>query len=119
MSICHDPVRHLRYLRQSLSQDKKPIGFFLSAGCPLSVPMPKGKAPLIPDVKGLTAFLLDELKTDSKFKILLDELKKAGKNQENIEDILSFLRSLLEVSKGGEVRGLNERDLEKIRQINL
>ena len=43
--------------------------------------------------------------------ILLEELKKAEKNIENIEDILSFLRSLLLVSKGGEVRGLSENDL--------
>lgn len=40
MDNYHDPVRHLKYLRQSLSQDNEPIGFFISAGCPLSVTLP-------------------------------------------------------------------------------
>ncbi len=38
-------------------------------------------------------------------------LKEADKDIENIEDILSFLRSLLLVSKGGSVRGLTENEL--------
>ena len=43
--------------------------------------------------------------------MLFRSLKKAKKSIENIEDILSFLRSLLLVSKGGDVRGLSESDL--------
>lgn len=43
--------------------------------------------------------------------MLLSELTKAEKQPDNIEDILSFLRSLLLVSKGGNVRGLSEADL--------
>ncbi len=39
----HDPIRQSKYLRQALSQDKKPVGFFLSAGCPLAVSMSDGK----------------------------------------------------------------------------
>jgi hypothetical protein len=27
----HDPIKHIKILRQTLSQDKKPIGFFISA----------------------------------------------------------------------------------------
>lgn len=50
----HDPVKHIKFLRQTLSQDKKPLGFFISAGCPLAVNMPKDKWPLIPDVAKLT-----------------------------------------------------------------
>lgn len=111
MNNKHDPVRHLKYLRQSLSQDNESIGFFISAGCPLSVSMPKKDWPLIPDVMNLTKFINDQLKTNKKYKVLLSELKKAEKNTENIEDILSFLRSLLLVSKGGKVRGLSESEL--------
>lgn len=112
----HEPVRHLKYLRQSLSQDNESIGFFISAGCPLSVEMPEGKWPLIPDVANLTKHISEQLKDDEKYKILLEELKKAEKNIENIEDILSFLRSLLSVSKGGKVRGLTESDLKELEQ---
>lgn len=111
MDNYHDPIRHLKYLRQSLSQDNESIGFFISAGCPLSVGMPKDKWPLIPDVANLTIYINEQLKANTKYKVLLAELAKAEKNIENIEDILSFLRSLLLVSKGGDVRGLSEKDL--------
>lgn len=117
MEITHDPVRHLRYLRQSLSQDNEAIGFFISAGCPLSVRMPDGKWPLIPDVAALTKHINIQLANNTKFLLLLDELTKAEKNKENIEDVLSFLRSLLPVSKGGEVRGLSEIDLLGLQHL--
>lgn len=117
MNNYHDPIRHLKYLRQSLSQDNESIGFFISAGCPLSVTMPEGQWPLIPDVAGLTKFINEQLKDNKEYTLLLKELKKAEKNIENIEDILSFLRSLLLVSKGGKVRGLSEADLKGLEHL--
>lgn len=111
MNNFHSPSRHLKYLRQSLSQNNESIGFFISAGCPLSVALPEGQWPLIPDVKNLTIFINEQLVNNEKYSLLLSELAKAEKSPENIEDILSFLRSLILVSKGGEVRGLNENDL--------
>lgn len=116
MEIVHNPVRHLKYLRQSLSQDSESIGFFISAGCPLSVVMPKDKWPLIPDVLNLSILINEQMKDNKEYALLLSELAKAEKKTENIEDILSFLRSLLLVSKGSDVRGLSEKsltDLEK------
>jgi len=118
MSNYHDPVRHLEYLRQSLSQDKKPIGFFISAGCPLAVTMPtEDKWPLIPDVKNLTLWINEQLKDNPEYKILLAELVKSKKNPNNIEDILSFLRGLQSVSVGGNVRGLSEKNLSDLEKI--
>ena len=64
MNNYHDPIRHLKYLRQSLSQDNESIGFFISAGCPLSVNMPEGQWPLIPDVAGLTKYINEQLKRE-------------------------------------------------------
>lgn len=116
MDNYHDPIRHLKYLRQSLSQDNESIGFFISAGCPLSVVMPEGTWPLIPDVANLSIFINEQLKDNEKYTVLLEELKKAEKNIENIEDVLSFLRSLLLVSKGGDVRGLCEKDLLELER---
>lgn len=116
MDNYHDPIRHLKYLRQSLSQNNESIGFFISAGCPLSVDMPKADWPLIPDVKNLTIHINERLKENEKYVVLLDELGKAEKDTENIEDILSFLRSLLAVSKGGAVRGLSEHDLKNLER---
>ncbi len=116
MNNFHSPIRHLKYLRQSLSQNNESIGFFISAGCPLSVALPEGHWPLIPDVKNLTIFINEQLVDNEKYSLLLSELAKAEKSPENIEDILSFLRSLILVSKGGEVRGLNENDLLKLEK---
>lgn len=116
MNNIHNAVRHLKYLRQSLSQDNESIGFFLSAGCPLAVEMADGQWPLIPDVVNLSRYVDTKLRDNPNYAILIDELTKAGKNKENIEDTLSFVRSLYLVSKGGDVRGLSQlalSDLEK------
>jgi len=101
MKNYHDPIRHLKYLRQSLSQNNESIGFFISAGCPLSVAMLEEEWPLIPDVANLSIYINEQLKGNKEYTVLLAELDKAGRNIENIEEILSFLRSLLLVSKGG------------------
>ena len=121
MSNFHDPVRLLKYLRQTLSQNKKPLGFFLAAGCPLAVKMPCGKWPLIPDIAGLTKFVSDELKSKdqkkSNYDLLLDELIKTGNENPNIEDILSFVRGLKQVSVGAtDVRGFTENNLIELEK---
>jgi hypothetical protein len=115
----HDPVRQLKYLRQTLSQDKKPLGFFLSAGCPLAVRLPKEKWPLIPDILGLTKYVAEKLQSQTKdkndFDKLIEELKKTGKPNPNIEDILGFIRGLKQVSVGAkDVRGFTEESLSKL-----
>lgn len=111
----HDPVKHIKFLRQTLSQDKKPLGFFISAGCPLAVKMPDDKWPLIPDVAKLTQFVTDELKSKTEeknsFDKLIDEVILSNLKSNNIEDILSFLRGLKEVSVGNSVRGFTKENL--------
>ncbi len=117
MQHTHTAIRHLRYLRQSLSQDNESIGFFIAAGCPLSVKMADASLwPLIPDVATLTKHLNQVLSSDKRYSILLDIVKQSGKNPENIEHILSFVRSLLVVAIGGEVRGLTEADLKALEK---
>lgn len=119
MSNFHDPVRQLKYLRQTLSQDKKPLGFFLAAGCPLAVQMPSDKWPLIPDIAGLTKYVSDNLKTttdkQNTYDKLLVELQKSRKDVPNIEEILGFIRGLKNVSVGAiDVRGFTEADLTQL-----
>jgi len=116
MITSHDPFRHLEYLRQSLSQDKMPIGFFISAGCPLAVKLPEGKWPLIPDIENLTKWINSELSGNEKYTLLLVELEKTKKDKENIENVLSFIRGLKEVAVGGDVRGLTEEDLSELEK---
>jgi len=93
-----------------------PIGFFISAGCPLSVKMSKEEWPLIPNIQDLTKWINSELSENEKYTLLLVELEKAKKNKENIENVLSFIRGLKEVAGGGEVRGLTEEDLNKLEK---
>lgn len=119
--MTHNIIRHLKSLRQTLSQDKKPIGFFISAGCPLSIDItPPANWPLIPDMKKLSEYVMSNLKSSdpanpSVYDRLINELDKTNKNKDNLEDILSFIRSLKDVAQGGgTVRGLTETELEKL-----
>lgn len=117
MEMIHDPIRQINYLRQTLSQAKKPLGFFIAAGCPSSILL-EGK-PLIPDIKGLTECVRAEMiKKDSKYKTefedILKQLKEDGNEQPNIEEILTHTRSLKQVAGKGEVRGLRKKPLEEL-----
>lgn len=126
----HDPIRQSKYLRQTLSQDKKPVGFFISAGCPLAVSMSQGKWPLIPDVAGLTKYIKEEIDKETSvseeatrssaaaYNQLIKEVEKAGKVNPNIEDILSFLRGMKQISKGAtDIRGFSENELEVLEKL--
>lgn len=114
----HDLIRHLRNLRLLLSQNKSPLGFLLAAGCPLSVKDPTTGNPLLPDMSGLTKLISDNHIKDtatSPYKRLIDELVKAGKNTKNLEDVLTYIRSMKEVSTGGgNVRGFTEGELSTL-----
>jgi len=93
--------------------------------------MPAGNSPLIPDIAGLAKFVSDELKDKggkkNSFDILIEELIKTRKNttvidkstadKPNIEDILSFVRALKQVSGGAmDLRGLKESDLTDLEK---
>lgn len=112
----HEQIRHLRSLRLLLSQDKAPLGFLLAAGCPLSVKV-SGK-PLLPDMAGLTKIIDGAHVADvdtTPYKRLIEELTKAGRETSNLEDILTFIRSMKEVSTGGgTVRGFTEIELKDL-----
>lgn len=116
----HDPLKHIKFLRQTLSQDKKPLGFFISAGCPLAVNMPEKEWPLIPDVAKLTEHIITELKSKTEeknfFDKLIEEVILSNLKSNNIEDILSFLRGLKEVSVGNSVRGFTNENLVELEK---
>lgn len=111
----HDQLRHLRSLRLLLSQNKSPLGFFLAAGCPRSVK--DGGNPILPDMKGLTQIISETHKTDaadSPYMRLMKEMGIAAKDTENVEDVLTFIRSMKEVAAGGSVRGFSEAELNAL-----
>jgi hypothetical protein len=122
----HDPVRQVSFIQQALSQNRKPIGFFIGAGCPLSVRVNERveggstvSDPLICDVAGLTRIIAERLSSsdetdpstwDKIVKIVVDD----GGDGENIEFILSRIRVFASVAGNGDVRGLSAKDLLKL-----
>ena len=118
MSKDHDPIRQANYLRQSLSQDKRPLGLFLGAGCPLSVRVGEDKKALVPDIDGLTTVVSELLQNSDACKRPFDKVcshfSTDGKANPNIEDMLSHIRSLQTVAGSDTVRGLKSEDLDTL-----
>jgi len=122
----HDPVRQVSFIQQALSQNRKPIGFFIGAGCPLSIRVNEreegGKTvsdPLIWDVAGLTSIIAKHLSSPDKtapstwdkiVKIVMDDGADGG----NIELILSRIRVFASVAGNEGVRGLSAIELHKL-----
>jgi len=119
----HDPVRQIGFIRQALSQNRKAIGFFIGAGCPLSIRVNErqegGKTisdPLIWDVAGLTNVIAGRLASkegeaptawDKMVKIVTED----GEDSKNIELLLSRIRVCASVAGNGEVRGMSAKEL--------
>ena len=119
MTITEDPSRQLSYLQQCLSSDKKPLGLFLGAGCPMAIRLESGgKLPLIPDIAGISKIVCDDLAKDKDCKPLLkiveEHFKKDGRDNTTVEDILSHVRALRAVAGQDEVRRLSAKNLDKL-----
>ena len=114
-----DPYRQLGYLEQCLSSDKKPLGLFLGAGCPTAVKIgEEKKAPLIPDIAGITSLVRKKLADDDETKSLLEILdrhfKEDGHDDVSVEDMLSHIRALRAVAGNATVRDLTAKNLDKL-----
>ncbi|ROH91756.1 SIR2 family protein [Stagnimonas aquatica] len=118
----HDPNRQLGFIQQALSQNRKPLGFFIGAGCPLSVRITREidgttqNLPLIWDVAGLTKVIGDRLRATegaqpSNWDKMIAIVREDGGNEMNIELILSKIRAFISVAGKGNVRGMAVDDL--------
>lgn len=117
--MIEDPNRQLSYLQQCLASDKKPLGLFLGAGCPMAVRREGGEpGPLIPDIAGLTQIVRDELDKDTDcnrlLKIVDEHFKKDERPTTSVEDMLTHIRALRAVAGKDSVRGLSAKDLDKL-----
>ncbi len=122
----HDPLRQLEYVRQTLSQNKKSIGFFIGAGCPLAIRVNQREEngtlisdPLIRDIEGLTRNVSAKLSSKagepkSDWEKVVDMMNVDGNKSPNIEEILTRIRSLYSVAGKGEVRGFKATELEAL-----
>ena len=103
MSI-QDPKRQIHYLQQCLSTDKKPLGLFLGAGCPMAIRVgTDGKSPLIPDIAGITKIVRDDLAKCNDcgplLKIVEEHFKKDERTDTTVEDMLTHIRALRAVGR--------------------
>lgn len=119
MDYRQDPQKQIGFLQQCFSSNKKPLGLFLGAGCPMGIRLGGEKnPPLIPDIAGITKVVCDLLAKSDKYALLLrtveDHFKKDGRNDANVEDMLSHIRSLRAVAGKDEVRGLSGENLDKL-----
>ena len=119
MTKIEEPRRQLHYLQQCLSSNKKPLGLFLGAGCPMAIRVgADGKSPLIPDIAGLSEIVRDELAKCKDcgplLKTVEDHFKTDGRSDTNVEDILTHIRALRAVAGKDEVRGLSADNLDQL-----
>lgn len=120
MSFQHDPLRQVSYLQQCLSQDKKKLGLFLGAGCPMAIRVKSSGVdlPLIPDIAGITKEVRSRLvaSKDHKdhFKLIEEHFKKDKRHDASVEDMLSHIRALRIVAGKDVVRGLTAENLDKL-----
>lgn len=115
----HDPRTQADYLRQSLSHDKRPIGIFVGAGCPVSITVDRAgkKEPLIPNIAGMTTHVNTALLASahkSIYEKVLGHFVEDGVASPNVELILSHIRFLKQVAGKDQARGVSAADAEKL-----
>jgi hypothetical protein len=103
------PIKHIENLLLCLSDNKRPIGFLLGAGCPFSIKTDEGgiQKPLIPNIEGLTEYVATMITGDEirkSYAEICAQLKGIQGLSPNIERVLSQVRDLKNiVSKGASV----------------
>lgn len=102
----HNPDQYMYDFKHLLTHSKKKIGILLGAGAPVSINIgdEENWKSLIPDIKGLTELVKNSLVDKDK---LAFEAIGLALNDNNIELILSRIRSLAEVIGETEVHGLD------------
>jgi len=93
----HCPYRRTIDLLQRLAPNKMRVGFFIGAGCSLSVQGMDGK-PLIPEIAGLTEQVRVYLEHNAKLRSVMqaawDRVIARGIATPTVEDVLSHIRTL-------------------------
>jgi SIR2-like domain len=114
------PYRQATLLQQALSPDKMRVGFFLGAGCPVSIRVPDGTAtrPLIPNIEGLTDKIRAKMTASTEHKAhfvsILNQLGDSLADKRTVEDILTRVRGVLEVVGTSTFEGMSKDDLKKL-----
>lgn len=116
----HCPYRRTTDLLQRLAPNKMRVGFFIGAGCSLSVQDADGN-PLIPEISGLTKQVKDYLDNDNKLKAVAqtawDRLTARAIPTPTVEDVLSHIRTLKSLCGKGakdEIDGFSAESLDDL-----
>jgi hypothetical protein len=116
----HDVGHQVHLIREALQSEKRRLGFFLGAGCPLGIYDKDGKQSLkhIPDVAGLTTAVGTALNGEAHFKDSWAKLTAACKTDKvpipNVEHILTQLRTICALKGTAEVDGMTANGLQKL-----
>lgn len=118
----HCPYRRATDLLQRLAPGKMRVGFFIGAGCSLSVQIPNGSKtkPLIPALAELTKDVKKQIDGDEKLKAvaatLWERVTARGIPVPTVEDILGHIRTLKSLCGTGGIDGFSE---EALRELDL
>lgn len=122
----HDPIRQISFIQQALSQNRKHLGFFIGAGCPLSIRINEREEngiaksdPLIWDVAGLTNIISARLTSNNKttptaWDKIVRIVEDDGGDGKNIELLLSKIRVLSSIVGTGIARGMVAKELSDL-----
>ena len=117
----HDVVHQVRLVREALRSEKRRLGFFIGAGCPLGVYNKDGTVSTkhIPDVNGLTAAVDTALDREITFKTDWSKLLAACKSAQcplpNVEHVLTQIRTICALKGTANVDGMTS---EKLRMLD-
>lgn len=124
----HCPYRRTTDLLQRLAPNRMRVGFFLGAGCPLSVSGPDGK-PIIPEISGLTNSVRQYLESQGSLRDIgrsaWERVTARGIAHPTIEDVLGHIRTLKSLCGSDPIDGFSADQLvsldaaicEKVREI--
>lgn len=109
----HQLDQQIGYLRATLEQEKKPVGFMLGAGAPMAMKNADG-SPLIPGIEQLTDMVRDQLAEpySGAIETLVGHL--GLKDGKNLEAVLNYVRLLAALPGTEPVRGVEVSTLAKL-----
>lgn len=110
----HNPDQHMSELRTIIAGGRKRIGLLLGAGASAGMHKEDGSYPLIPAVDGLTKQVLGTL--EAEFGLQIKELKAEISPKNDIETILSRIRSLAGVIGKAKIHDLDGAGYEKLSE---
>lgn len=120
MTTSHDVQHQVGLVREALRSEKRRLGFFLGAGCPLGI-YDKDEIKSvkhIPDVAGLTSAIEGKLAAEKELLACWQKLTTACRSEKckvpNVEHVLTQLRTICALKGASTVDGMTVENLRKL-----